>query len=150
MKRKTCCVIGCKTIPIQQTAVLRTELEQELAAALEDGCSRFVCGFSGTVDMLFAELVNTQKTLYANLFLEAFLTSGNQMTGEGGALRKELKWCNGIRIFSRTAQEECESLRDEEMIAGADRVIAVSDRQEECQQLSFARALGKDVRLIQF
>lgn len=152
MKRKTCCVIGGKVIPADRLDELENSLEGELAKALNDGYSRLVCGFSGTADTLFALLAGKQKRRNSNLFLEAFLAYGDETVGGDGRFRQELTRCNGIRVFSRRYVAGCFSQRDEEMILESDRVIAVLDRRNPWafESLCFARAVGKEIRMISF
>ena len=53
---KTCCVTGHRDIPVEKQGFVEEALRREVAAAIEDGYTRFISGFAAGVDLMFASV----------------------------------------------------------------------------------------------
>lgn len=73
MNEKICCVTGHRDIPEDKLQYVKERLREEVKAAIADGCTTFISGFSRGADLLFAGLVVEQREAHLNLFLEAAL-----------------------------------------------------------------------------
>ena len=58
---KTCCITGHRDIPAEKTKFVEEELRKEVAAAIEDGYTRFISGFAEGADLMFAAVVAAAK-----------------------------------------------------------------------------------------
>ena len=54
---KTCCVTGHRDIPAEKMDFVKEALQREVAAAIEDGYTRFISGFAEGADLMFAAIV---------------------------------------------------------------------------------------------
>ena len=68
---KTCCVTGHRDIPVEKQGFVEDALRREVAAAIEDGYTRFISGFAAGVDLMFATVIAEAKKKNNGLFLEA-------------------------------------------------------------------------------
>ncbi|WP_417092331.1 VirD4-like conjugal transfer protein, CD1115 family [Intestinimonas timonensis] len=98
---KTCCVTGHRDIPAEKKGLVEEALRREVAAAIEDGYTRFISGFAEGADLMFAAIVAEAKKENGSLFLEAaipydtdrnFVYSAKGTYGTSGWMgRKEMK-----------------------------------------------------------
>ena len=58
---KTCCVTGHRDIPAEKKGLVEEALRREVAAAIEDGYTRFISGFAEGADLMFAAIVAEAK-----------------------------------------------------------------------------------------
>ena len=58
---KTCCITGHRDIPAEKKKFVEEELRKEVAAAIEDGYTRFISGFAEGADLMFAAVVAEAK-----------------------------------------------------------------------------------------
>ena len=66
---KTCCVTGHRDIPAEKKGLVEEALRREVAAAIEDGYTRFISGFAEGADLMFAAIVAEAKKENGSLFL---------------------------------------------------------------------------------
>ena len=65
---KTCCITGHRDIPAEKKKFVEEELRKEVAAAIEDGYTRFISGFAEGADLMFAAVVAEAKKENDGLF----------------------------------------------------------------------------------
>lgn len=65
---KTCCITGHRDIPAEKKEFVEEALRREVAAAIEDGYTRFISGFAEGADLMFAAVVAAAKKKMAACF----------------------------------------------------------------------------------
>lgn len=152
MTERTCCVTGHRDIPEDKRAYVEEVLRKEVDAAIADGYTCFISGFSEGVDLIFAAIVAEQKEKNPALFLEAAIPYRNRLKAKDATFQALLKACNGINVESEKYEPNCFFIRDRKMVLASNRVIAVYDGRERGGTLFTMRAAhvnGKEVRVIE-
>jgi len=152
MENKTCCVTGHRDIPEDKRAYVKTELRKEIMAAIADGYTRFISGFSEGVDLTFAAIVAEEKEKRPGLFLEAAIPYANRLKAKDDVFQHCLKACDGVKVICDKYEPNCFFIRNRYMVAESSRVIAVYDGRERGGTLYTMRAAhtqGKEVRVIE-
>lgn len=147
---KTCCLVVQSPRAGADIPSIRRRLQSEIAAAIEAGCTHFVCGFSGEIDWAFAALVVAFKHLHPSLTLEALLAYRNQIYRRDAPFRKLLRRCSLIGVHSERYAPGCSLARDETMLRLSQRCILVLGKQKGEAHCRLARAAlpAQDIALI--
>lgn len=74
---KTCCVTGHRDIPAEKKGLVEEALRREVAAAIEDGYTRFISGFAEGADLMFATICFLQA-----LFPQKCRLTSSKLHGE--------------------------------------------------------------------
>lgn len=127
MKEKTCCVTGHREIPAEKIEYVTAELEKEILAAAEDGCTRFISGLAEGVDLIFAAIVTKLKARGQPLVLEAAIPYAGRLKSKDPLFQKMLSVCDRQKVLCDRYSYDCFFLRNRYMVDESSRVIAVYD-----------------------
>lgn len=97
---KTCCVTGHRDIPAEKMDFVKEALQREVAAAIEDGYTRFISGFAAGVDLVFAAVIAEAKKKNNGLFLEAAIPYAGRLKTKDKEFHKLLAACDGIKVIA--------------------------------------------------
>ena len=149
---KTCCVTGHRDIPVEKQGFVEDALRKEVAAAIEDGYTRFISGFAAGVDLVFAAVIAEAKKKNNGLFLEAAIPYAGRLKTKDKEFHKLLAVCDGVKVISDRYVPSCYLNRNRYMVAQSQRVIAVYDGRDKggtLFTLRDAHVQGREVKLIQ-
>lgn len=153
MAEKTCCVTGHKEIPSDCVEFVKKMLHEEVLAAIEDGYTRFISGFSEGAGIMFASIVAEQKKKHPELFLEAVIPYANYIKGKNRKFNELIRVCNGIRSVSTEYSSSSYLQQTRYMVMESERVIAVYDGRNyggTYFAMQYAHLLDKEIRQINF
>ena len=148
---KTCCVTGHRKLPQEKRPEVEAALKQEILAAIEDGYTRFLCGFAEGADLMFAALVAELKTQTPGLRLEAAIPYLTRLYGQDRAFHDLVAACDDMKIISEKNTRGCYHARNRYMVDESSRVIAVHDGRENggtWYTINYANKHKKEVRTI--
>lgn len=148
--KHTCCVTGHRDIPADKRRFVADELLNEILSAIQEGYTRFISGFAGGVDLMFAEIVAELKSEYA-ITLEAAIPYPGRMKTPDATFQRLIEHCDVVKIHSNEYLSGCYSIRNRYMVDNSERVIAVYDGRKgggSAQTIRYAEAEGRDVRYI--
>ena len=149
---KSCCVTGHRDIPAEKKGLVEEALRREVAAAIEDGYTRFISGFAEGADLMFAAIVAEAKKENGSLFLEAAIPYAGRLKTKDKEFHRLLTACDGVKVISDRYVPSCYMNRNRYMVAQSQRVIAVYDGREKGGTLFTMRAAhvqGREIRLIE-
>ena len=149
---KTCCVTGHRDIPAEKKGLVEEALRREVAAAIEDGYTRFISGFAEGADLMFAAIVAEAKKENDSLFLEAAIPYAGRLKTKDKEFHRLLTACDGVKVISDHYVPSCYMKRNRYMVAQSQRVIAVYDGREKCGTLFTMRAAHvqkREIRVIE-
>lgn len=124
---KTCCITGHRDIPAEKKEFVEEALRKEVAAAIEDGYTRFISGFAEGADLMFAAVVAEAKKENDGLFLEAAIPYAGRLKTKDKEFHRLLAACDGVKVISDHYVPSCYMNRNRYMVAQSQRVIAVYD-----------------------
>lgn len=129
MMEKTCCVTGHRLIPAAQIAGVRQALAREVARAYQDGYRVFLSGFAEGADQLFAEAVVALREQHPEICLTAVIPfpDRERRLRRQPDTAKLLAACQEVVVTSDRYQSGVYRVRNEYLVAHAQRVIAVYD-----------------------
>ena len=148
---KTCCVTGHRKLPQEKRPGIEAALRQEIMAAIEDGYTRFLCGFAEGADLMFAALVAEIKAQTPGLRLEAAIPYLARLYGQDRAFTDLIAACDGMKVISEKNTRDCYHARNRYMVDESSRVIAVHDGRENggtWYTIGYANKHNKEVRTI--
>ena len=149
---KTCCVTGHRDIPAEKKGLVEEALRREVAAAIEDGYTRFISGFAEGADLMFAAIVAEAKKENDGLFLEAAIPYAGRLKTKDKEFHRLLTACDGVKVISDHYVPSCYMNRNRYMVAQSQRVIAVYDGREKGGTLFTMRAAHvqkREIRVIE-
>ena len=151
MEEKTCCVTGSLDIPAEWNLYIERELRREVMAAIENGYTRFISGFSKEVDFMFAAAVMEQRKRNKKISLEAALPYKNRLKTKNQRFQQLLCLCSDIKIMSESYAPSCFMQCNRYLVRQSRRVIAVYDGQ--CHggtlfTMRLAHTMDREVRVI--
>lgn len=127
-------------------------LRREVAAAIEDGYTRFISGFAEGADLMFAAIVAEAKKENDSLFLEAAIPYAGRLKTKDKEFHRLLTACDGVKVISDHYVPSCYMKRNRYMVAQSQRVIAVYDGREKGGTLFTMRAAHvqkREIRVIE-
>ena len=148
---KTCCVTGHRELPQEKRPEIEATLRQEIMAAIEDGYTRFLCGFADGTDLMFAALIAEIKMQTPGLRLEAAIPYLARLCKQDRAFTDLIAACDGMKIISEKNTRDCYHARNRYMVDESSRVIAVHDGRENggtWYTIGYANKHNKEVRTI--
>ena len=151
MLEKTCCVTGHREISKDCMNYVKQELHRQVISAIEDGYTRFLCGFAEGTDLMFAAIVAEEMEHHPDLFLEAAIPYAGRIKTKNQQFHELLRACNGVKIVCEEYEHSCFMQRNRYMAGESQRVIAVYDGRDRGGTLftmRYAHTLGKEVRVI--
>ena len=103
---KTCCVTGHRDIPAEKKGLVEEALRREVAAAIEDGYTRFISGFAEGADLMFAAIVAEAKKENDSLFLEAAIPYSQCHDRRPGRLAGSNRRWKNLYLWVRRGQRQ--------------------------------------------
>lgn len=151
MELKTCCFTGHRELPQEKRPEVEAAIRQELMAAIEDGYTRFLCGFAKGADLMFAALVAELKGQFPGLRLMAAIPYLSRLYQKDRAFHDLVAACDDMKIISEERTRDCYLARNRYMVDESSRVIAVYDGREKGgtkYTIHYANKQEKEVRTI--
>ena len=99
MKTKVCCVTGHRDIPAKWITYVEQNLRQEVLEAIEARYTRFISGFAGGTDLMFAAIAAEEKKRHPELFLEAAIPYGGRLKTRNEQLHALLQACHSMKVI---------------------------------------------------
>lgn len=151
MLENSCCVTGHGDIPEDQKEYVAAALKKEILAAVADGYTRFISGFAGGADLIFAALVIELKGQGRPLILEAAIPYADRLKHKDTSLQKMLSLCDTVTVLREEFSRDCYFIRNRYLVDQSSRVIAVYDGRVDggtSYTLRYADARGKTLRVV--
>ncbi len=148
---KTCCIMGYRGLPEEKKEYVKEKLCREIQNAIEEGYTRFLSGFSGATDLIFAEIVAQKKAENPNLRLEARIPFAGKLKSRDHSFHKLLKQCDRIVVVCENYVPSCYMRQNRCMIDESFKVITLYDGKNSAEAaltLECARQLQKDLQVI--
>jgi len=125
----TLCVTGHRQLPARHWRTICTGLEKAIDQALQDGYTRFLCGFAEGADLLFAQMVAQRRASRPELELEAVIPYRGRYERLMASTdtRVLLEACTRVHVLSEVYAKHVFMARNQFMIARSQRLIAVYD-----------------------
>lgn len=98
MLEKTCCVTGHREISKDCMIYVKQELHRQVISAIEDGYTRFLCGFAEGADLLFAAVVAEEQKKCPVLCLEAAIPYAGRLKTRNKRFQELLLCCSEVRV----------------------------------------------------
>ena len=151
MIEKTCCVTGHREIPENRIDYVKQELQKQVVSAIEEGYTRFLCGFAEGADLLFAAVVAEEQKKRPELRLEAAIPYAGRLKTKNQRFHELLLCCSDVKVTCEKYTPSCFMQRNRYMIDQSERVLAVYDGRDyggTYHTINYARSLEKDIRVI--
>lgn len=126
MTETTCCILGPRKLLKDTVPHVTAALEEEILAAVTDGCTRFIAGYAEAAGLLAAEVVADLKRHGMPLSLELALPYESQKK-KTARVKKLMKECDEIRVICQEYAPNCFLLCGRYLVSEASRVIIVDD-----------------------
>lgn len=153
MEGKTCCVTGHRDIPDSEIEYVKRGLRREVEKAVEDGYTRFICGFAQGADLYYAETVAELCRKDDSLRLVAAIPNRSRYLAlqKDGCAKELLESCAEVHVIAEKYAPSVYMKRNRFMVEKSDRVIAVYDGREKggtVNTIRYAHRLKKELREI--
>ncbi len=151
MIEKNCCVTGHREIPENRIDYVKQELQKQVVSAIEEGYTRFLCGFAEGADLLFAAVVAEEQKKRPELRLEAAIPYAGRLKTKNQRFHELLLCCSDVKVICEKYTPSCFMQRNRYMIDQSERVLAVYDGRDyggTYHTINYARSLEKDIRVI--
>ena len=151
MLEKTCCVTGHREISKDCIIYVKQELHRQVVSAIEDGYTRFLCGFAEGADLMFATVVVEEQKKRPELCLEAAIPYAGRLKTRDKWFHELLLCCSEVRVGCEKYTPSCFMQRNRYMVNRSQRVIAVYDGRNYSgtfYTMRYAQSLGRDIRVI--
>ena len=151
MLEKTCCITGHREISKENRTYVKQELHRQVVSAIEDGYTRFLCGFAQGADLMFATVVAKEQKKCPGLCLEAAIPYAGRLKTWDKCFQELLLCCSEVRVGCEKYTPSCFMQRNRYMVNRSQRVIAVYDGRNyggTFYTIRYARSLGRDIRVI--
>lgn len=123
---KACCIISGRNVTQKQVERAKDALRQEVDQAMEDGYTRFLCGFGEGTDQQFAAMVAERVREDGNIRLEAAITYRNHLTRLQAQpeARRLLEACHVVHVLRESYSPKVFMERNRYLLRNSKRVIA--------------------------
>ncbi len=127
MEYDTCCVTGHRDIPEDRLDYVKTEMKKEILQAIRDGYTRFISGFAGGSDLIFAQIVLALQKEGQSISLEAAIPYQKRLYSKDPQFQILISGCDRVKVLSPQYHRGCYFERNRYMVDESSRILAVYD-----------------------
>ncbi len=131
---------------------IKTSIRREVQAAVADGFTRFMCGFSDGADLAFAAIVIDEQERNPDIVLEAALPFRDKLNAAGERFQKLIKKCAQVHVTSEEHSSASYQTRNKFLVDSCERLIAIfygQGRGGAGQTIKYAEKMGRELRIIE-
>jgi len=148
---KTCGFTGHRKIAEDKLEFVRRELCREIAVAVPNGFTHFICGMCDGADLEFAEIIAKEKEGNPEISLEAAIPYRDRLKTKNSKFHELLEKCNKITFTGEDYNRNCYRVRNSYIVGKSDVIIAVFDgrnRSGTAQTIRIAQKENREIKLI--